>query len=215
MFGRQTSCAIGAIDYKTFPDPKEDLKLPADAGTQVAVLAGGCFWCTEGVFENMPGVIDVVSGYAGDTKEKADYEIVSSGTTNHAEATRVVYDPKKVTYGQILKAFFAIAHDPTQLNRQGPDIGRQYRSAIFYANDDQKRVAEAYIKQLNQAKVFDNPIVTTLEKLTEFYPAESYHQDFVRKNPMHPYILQQAMPKVEKAKKAAAEQKQPATQPAE
>jgi peptide-methionine (S)-S-oxide reductase len=215
MFGHRTTCAIGAVDYKTFPDPKEDLKVASDAGVQVAILAGGCFWCTEGVFENMPGVTDVISGYAGDTKDKADYEIVSSGRTNHAEAIRIVYDPKKVSYGQILKSFFAIAHDPTQLNRQGPDTGRQYRSAIFYANDDEKRVAEAYIKQLNDAKLFDKPIVTTLEKLTEFYPAEGYHQDFVRNNPSHPYILQQAMPKVEKAKKAAAEQPKPATQPAQ
>jgi peptide-methionine (S)-S-oxide reductase len=207
--------AQAAVDFKTFPDPKEDLKVAPDAGPQTVVLAGGCFWCTEGVFENTPGIVDVVSGYAGGTAETATYETVSTGTTGHAESVRIVYDPKKTSFGKILKVFFAIAHDPTTKDRQGPDTGHQYRSAIFYANDDQKRVAEAYIKQLNDAKVFPGPIVTTLEPLKGFYPAEQYHQDFVKNNPTYPYILQQALPKVEKARKAAEESmsKSPTSQP--
>ncbi|HVT88859.1 MAG TPA: peptide-methionine (S)-S-oxide reductase MsrA [Tepidisphaeraceae bacterium] len=203
-------CARASVDFKTFPEPKEDLKAPADAGNQVMVVAGGCFWCTEGVFENTPGVVDVVSGYAGGTKETADYETVSTGTTNHAEAIRIVYDPKKTSFGKLLKVFFSIAHDPTELNYQGPDHGRQYRSAVFFANDDQKRVTEMYIRQLNDAKIFGTPIVTTVEPLNGFYSAEAYHQDFVKNNPFHPYIMQQALPKVEKAKKAAAATSQPA-----
>ena len=212
MFGiSNASCARAAVDYKTFPDPKEDITLPPDAGAQTLVLAGGCFWCTEGVYDNTPGVTDVVSGYAGGTKDTANYETVSTGTTGHAEAVRIVYDPKQVSFGHLLKLFFSIAHDPTERDYQGPDHGHQYRSAIFYANDEQKRIAETYIKQLNDAKVFPAPIVTTLEPLKEFFPAEQYHQHFVQNNPLHPYILQQAMPKVEKAKKAAASATQPAT----
>jgi peptide-methionine (S)-S-oxide reductase len=209
---RSIACAANKVAYKDFPEPKEDLKIDPKAGEQTVVLAGGCFWCTEGVFEEMPGVKDVVSGYAGGTKDTADYETVSSGTTGHAEAIQIKYDPAKTSYGKLLKTFFSIAHDPTTLNAQGPDRGKQYRSAIFYANDDQKRVADAYIKQLNDAKIFDKPIVTTLEPLNGFYPAEGYHQDFFRHNPNHPYIRQQAAPKVEKAKEAAKEE-EAATQP--
>lgn len=193
-----------AVDYTKFPDPKEDLKRATNAGNQTLVLAGGCFWCTEGVFEAMPGVLDVVSGYAGGTAQTANYNIVSLGATDHAEAIRIIYDPKKTTFGKLLKTFFSIAHDPTQLNRQGPDVGRQYRSAIFFANEEERKVADAYIKQLTQAKVFGAPIVTTLEPLKEFFPAETYHQDFVRNNPSHPYIVQQAFPKLQKAKAANA-----------
>jgi len=192
------------VDYKNFPDPKDDLKFAPDAGPQTMVLAGGCFWCTEGVCELMPGITDVVSGYAGGSAKDANYDAVSTGTTGHAEAIKITYDPAKTSYGKILKQFFAIAHDPTQLNRQGPDRGTQYRSAIFYETEEQKRVAENYIKQLDEAKVFSEPIATKLEKLDKFYPAEEYHQDFVKRNPNHPYIQFQAMPKVEKAKKAAA-----------
>jgi peptide-methionine (S)-S-oxide reductase len=192
------------VDLKNFPDPKEDLKVAPDAGPQTMVLAGGCFWCTEGVCELAPGVSDVVSGYAGGSAKDANYEAVSTGTTGHAEAIKITYDPARTSYGKILKQFFSIAHDPTQLNYQGPDRGTQYRSAIFYETDEQKRVAEAYIKQLNDAHVFSAPIVTKLEKLDKFYPAEEYHQKFVQRNPNHPYIQYQAMPKVEKAKKAAA-----------
>lgn len=205
------ACAYGAVDYKTFPDPKEDIKTAPDAGPQTLVLAGGCFWCTEGVFENMPGVTNVISGYAGGTSETAKYDVVSSGRTDHAEAIKIVYDPTKTSYGKLLKAFFAIAHDPTQLNYQGPDHGKHYRSAIFFANDEQKRVAAAYIKQLDDAKIFGAKIVTTLEPLKGFYDAEEYHQDFVRRNPFQGYVVQQALPKVEKAKEAA---KSATTQPA-
>jgi peptide-methionine (S)-S-oxide reductase len=210
------ACQKGYADPQSFPAPKQDLVIAPDAGPQKVVLAGGCFWCTEGVFENTPGVLDVVSGYAGGTAETAKYNVVSGGATDHAEAIEITYDPSKTTYGELLKVFFSIAHDPTTLNRQGPDAGRQYRSAIFFANDDQKRVAEAYIRQLDEAKVFSSPIVTTLEPLTQFYPAEQYHQDFVRNNPNQGYVRQQALPKVEKAKKYAATfgGRAPATQPA-
>jgi peptide-methionine (S)-S-oxide reductase len=212
---RTVACAAGKVDYRNFPDPKEDLKIDPKAGEQKVVLAGGCFWCTEGVFEKMPGVTNVVSGYSGGSKENANYEAVCNGDTGHAEAIQITYDPAKTSYGKLLKAFFSIAHDPTELDYQGPDHGKQYRSAIFYASDDQKRVAEAYIKQLDDAKVFDSKIVTTLEPLKEFYPAENYHQNFFRLNPNHPYIRQQAAPKVEKAEKAAEIEKEKATtQPA-
>ena len=143
------------------------------------MLGGGCFWCTEAVFVKLDGVISVMSGYAGGTADTADYKAVCSGTTDHAEVIRVRFDSSRISFGQILKVFFAVAHDPTHLNRQGNDIGRQYRSAVFYADDDQRRVAEAYIRQLNDAKVFASPIVTTLEPLEQFFEAEDYHQNFV------------------------------------
>ncbi|HZS01840.1 MAG TPA: peptide-methionine (S)-S-oxide reductase MsrA [Chloroflexota bacterium] len=181
-----------------FPDPARDIDPSTVSGEQTAVLAGGCFWCVEAVFEPVQGVIDAVSGYAGGTKETADYQTVCSGMTDHAEAVRIRYDPQRITYGQILKLFFSIAHDPTQLNRQGNDMGRQYRSAIFYADDAQKEVAEAYIRQLDEAHVFDAPIVTTLEPLNGFYEAEDYHQDYAERNPWQPYIAYTAAPKVKK-----------------
>ena len=181
-----------------FPEPKTDI--PA-SGVQKVVLAGGCFWCTEAVFEHVAGVTKVISGYAGGEANDANYKAVSSGQTNHAEVIEVTFDSHKITFGQVLKIFFAVAHDPTQVNRQGPDWGRQYRSAIFYANDDQKRVAQAYIAQLNEAKVFAKPIATELAPLKAFYPAEAYHQDFVKNNPSHPYVVVNALPKVEKLKK--------------
>jgi peptide-methionine (S)-S-oxide reductase len=184
-----------------FPDPAVDIAAAPGSKFQSAVLAGGCFWCTEAVYEHLEGVKEVVAGYAGGTAETADYESVSSGLTDHAESIRIVFDPTKITYGQILKVFFSVAHDPTQLNRQGPDWGRQYRSAIFYADEQQKKVAEAYIAQLNAAKVFDKKIVTQVAPLKKFYPAEGYHQDFVRRNPRQPYVVVNALPKVEKLKK--------------
>jgi peptide-methionine (S)-S-oxide reductase len=184
-----------------FPDPIRDLPAPADGSPQIAVLAGGCFWCTEAVFEQVEGVLDVVAGYAGGDARTARYDLVSTGTTGHAEAVRITYDPRKISYGQLLKIFFAVAHDPTQLNRQGPDVGPQYRSAIFYASEEQRRVAEEYIRQLDQARVFPKPIVTRLEPLKGFYPAEEYHQDFARRNPSNPYILSQSAPKVRKLEK--------------
>lgn len=208
------ACNTSVADVGKFPDPAVNLAVPANAGLQKLVLAGGCFWCTEGVFEHLKGVTDVESGYAGGSKETANYDAVCGGDTGHAEAIRITYDPSKVSYGHLLKAFFSIAHDPTTLNRQGNDRGTQYRSAVFYASDEEKKVVEAYIKQLSDAKVFDAPIVTTLEPLKEFYPAELYHQDFVRLNPTHPYIVSQALKKVAKAKEFPAGPVAPATQPA-
>jgi peptide-methionine (S)-S-oxide reductase len=183
----------------SFPDPAVDVK--AATGKQTAVLAGGCFWCTEAVFELVDGVNDVISGYSGGTKETAKYDIVSTGRTGHAEAIFITYDPAKTSYGQLLKIFFSVAHDPTTLNRQGPDTGTQYRSAIFYANEEQKRVAEAYIKQLNDAHVFRNPIVTQVVPLDKFYTAEAYHQNYAVQNRSNPYIVNISDPKVEKLKK--------------
>jgi peptide-methionine (S)-S-oxide reductase len=193
------SFGAGAARGAAFPDPAIDVK--AASGPQTAVLAGGCFWCTEAVFEIIEGVEDVISGYAGGTKETAKYDIVSTGRTGHAEGVLITHDPTRMSYGQLLKIFFSVAHDPTTLNRQGPDVGPQYRSAIFYANDEQKRVAEAYIKQLNEAKVFRSPIVTQVAPLEKFYTAERYHQDYAARNRSNPYIVNVSDPKVEKLKK--------------
>jgi peptide-methionine (S)-S-oxide reductase len=182
-----------------FPNPAIDVN-PV-AGKQTAVLAGGCFWCMEAVFKIMDGVDEVVSGYSGGTKETAKYDIVSTGRTGHAEAILITYDPAKTSYGQLLKIFFSVAHDPTTLNRQGPDTGAQYRSAIFYVNAEQKRVAEAYIKQIGDAHVLHNPIVTQVVPLDKFYTAESYHQNYAALNRSNPYIVSVSDPKVEKLKK--------------
>ncbi len=182
-----------------FPEPAIEMK-PV-SGKQTAVFAGGCFWCTEAVFEIMDGVEDVVSGYAGGTKETAKYDIVSTGRTAHAEAVLITYDPAKTTYGQLLKIFFSVAHDPTTLNRQGPDFGPQYRSAVFYINEEQKRVTEAYIQQINEAKVLKSAIVTQVAPLEKFYTAEGYHQDYAVQNRANPYIVNVSDPKVEKLKK--------------
>jgi len=189
---------MARVSPEDFPDPVVDAPLADKAGQSRAVLAGGCFWCVEAVYKNLEGVSSVKSGYAGGTADTADYETVSSGTTDHAEAVEVAYDPSRITFGQILKVFFAIAHDPTQLNRQGPDTGRQYRSAIFYADGEQRRVAEAYIDQLNKAHVFDQPIVTEVVPLEAFFQAETYHQDYAARNPLNPYIVFNAQPKVRK-----------------
>jgi len=183
-----------------FPEPAVDVKLAAAKGKATAVLAGGCFWCTEAVFEVMDGVEDVISGYSGGTKESAKYDVVSSGRTSHAEAILITYDPSKVTYGQLLKIFFAVAHDPTTLNRQGNDIGPQYRSAIFYTDEEQKKIAQAYIAQVDAAKVLKNPIVTQLVPLDKFYTAEGYHQDYSANNKTG-YVVAVSDPKVEKLKK--------------
>lgn len=182
-----------------FPDPEIDIGVDAGA-RQSAVLAGGCFWCVETVFRQLDGVLDVVSGYAGDSAETASYETVCSGTTNHAEVVRVDFDATKISYGQLLKVFFSVAHDPTHLNRQGNDRGRQYRSAVFYENDAQQQVAERYIRKLEVAKAFNAPIVTTLEPLEEFHQAEAYHQDYAARNPGQPYIQAVALPKREKVR---------------
>ena len=188
-----------AADNGAFPDPAVDVK-PAP-GEQTAVLAGGCFWCVEAVFELVEGVEDVISGYADGTKETAKYDIVSTGRTGHAESVLITYDPARISYGQLLKIFFSVAHDPTTLNRQGADVGTQYRSAIFYASEDQKRVAEAYIKQINDAHVLHHPIVTQVVPLDKLYTAESYHQHYAAHNPSNPYIVAVSDPKVEKLKK--------------
>ena len=193
--------AEAAEKAKSFPNPAVDATAEKQAKTAKMVLAGGCFWCTEAVFERLQGVKSVVSGYAGDSAEKADYKKVSAGSTNHAEAIEITYDPSQISFGQILKVFFSVAHDPTQLNKQGPDWGKQYRSAIFYANEEQRSVAEAYIRQIDAAQIFGKKIATTLEKLDKFYPAESYHQDFVKHNPNQGYVVANALPKLEKLKK--------------
>lgn len=190
-----------------FPDPPQDI-VPerGDARSeQTAVLAGGCFWCVEAVFKELDGVLDVRSGYAGDGADTADYESVCSGTTDHAEVVLVRFDPERTSYGQILKVFFSVAHDPTQLNRQGNDVGRQYRSAVFYADDAQKAVAQAYIRHLNESGAFSAPVVTRLEPLAEFYEAEAYHQDFCERNPFQPYVRHAALPKLEKLRKQFAD----------
>src|SRR5215470_7488861 len=197
--------ALGTLGLAAadFPDPALDNKRLD--GPQTAVLAGGCFWCVEAVFQQIDGVEKVVSGYSGGDAASAHYEIVSTGTTGHAESVQVTFDPHKISYGQILKVFFDVAHDPTQLNRQGPDVGPQYRSVVFYGNAEQKRIAEAYIKQLNDAKVFRAPIVTQVVALKAFYPAEEHHQNFCNRNPRNPYVVGVAMPKVEKTKQKLSE----------
>jgi peptide-methionine (S)-S-oxide reductase len=187
------------ISPEEFPDPAIDAT--ASATEQIAVLAGGCFWCVEVVYAEVDGVLSVTSGYAGGTAETADYQTVCSGMTDHAEAVQGRFDPSRISYGQILKLFFSIAHDPTQLNRQGADVGSQYRSEIFYVDEEQKRIAEAYIEQLNQAGVFTGPIVTRLQPLEAFYEAEDYHQGYAARNPAQPYIAAVAMPKVQKLRK--------------
>ncbi|HSL22550.1 MAG TPA: peptide-methionine (S)-S-oxide reductase MsrA [Vicinamibacterales bacterium] len=182
-----------------FPDPLVDIPAASEPGGEAtAVLAGGCFWCVEAVYLQLDGVRKVVSGYAGGTAETANYEAVCTGRTNHAEAVRIHYDPARITYGQLLKVFFWIAHDPTHLNRQGNDVGRQYRSAIFYADERQKEVAEGYIRQLDAARTFPAPVATTLEPLDAFYEAEAYHQNYAARNPAQPYVAFVAAPKVEK-----------------
>jgi peptide-methionine (S)-S-oxide reductase len=188
------------VSPEKFPDPVVDTPL-APGPEAVAILAGGCFWCVEAVYKQLDGVASVTSGYAGGTANTADYQTVSSGRTDHAEAVEVRFDPGRVSYGQLLKVFFSIAHDPTQRDRQGPDVGRQYRSVIFPVDDEQRRVAQAYIAQLDTAHVFDAPIVTEVARLDRFYEAEPYHQDYAERNPMNPYILFNARPKVAKVRK--------------
>jgi peptide-methionine (S)-S-oxide reductase len=168
----------------------------AQATSEVAVLAGGCFWGVQGVFQHVEGVTSAVSGYAGGAKDTARYELVGSGSTGHAEAVRITYDPRKISYGRLLQIYFSVAHNPTELNRQGPDVGTQYRSAVFPTSVEQARVANAYIAQLNQAHAFKAAIVTRIEPDKSFYPAEAYHQDFLTRNPRHPYIVFNDLPKI-------------------
>lgn len=180
----------------TLPDPKLDVPATAASGNQVAVFAGGCFWGVEAVFEHVRGVKSATSGYAGGNALTAHYSIVATGRTGHAESVKVIYDPTQVSYGQLLKVFFSVAHDPTQLNRQAPDVGTQYRSGIFAASKAQQQVAVAYIRQLDAAKVFASPIVTLVEPLDGFHPAEAEHQDFLRLHPRDPYIVYNDAPKL-------------------
>jgi peptide-methionine (S)-S-oxide reductase len=184
------------IDPWTFPDP--ELDPPEEGHDARIVLGGGCFWCTEAVYRELDGVLAVRPGYAGGSEATADYRTVCSGRTDHAEVIEVAYDPARITLGRILRLFFAIAHDPTQKDRQGADVGRQYRSVIFYGNERQKQVAEAYIAQIETARLFDAPIQTELEPLETFYEAEDYHHDYAARNPSQPYIRMVAQPKVEK-----------------
>lgn len=184
-----------------FPEPAVDIPASSVHGKQVAVVAGGCFWGVEGVFERVKGVTDVVSGFSGGEKATAHYERVSEGDTGHAESVKITYDPEKISYGQLLMVYFSVVHDPTELNRQGPDTGTQYRSAIFYLNDDQKRVAKAYIHQLDEAHVYSRPIVTQVAPFKGFYAAEAYHQHFLDRNPDYPYIVYNDLPKIAALKK--------------
>src|SRR6267154_3126808 len=216
-FSRLSLCAaIGALaitalqiaplraaeDAVIVPAPAADAQ--ASDGIQTAVIAGGCFWGVQGVFQHTSGIVNAVSGYAGGSKATPDYNIVSTGTTGHAESVQIKYDPKKISYGKILQIFFSVVHDPTQLNRQGPDSGTQYRSAIFTTSDEQKKVTDAYIAQLNAAKVYRKPIVTKVAPLEAFYPAEAYHQDYLTLHPTQPYIAYNDIPKVENLKKIFA-----------
>src|SRR4030081_1082290 len=218
-FSRLSHCAaaIGALAILAFavspsraaedaviiPAPAMDAQ--ASNGIQTAVIAGGCFWGVQGVFQHTAGVLNAVSGYSGGSKMTANYNMIGTGTTGHAESVEIKYDPKKISYGKILQIFFSVAHDPTQLNRQGPASGTQYRSAIFTTSDEQKKVAEAYIAQLNAAKVYKKPIVTKVGPLEGFYPAEAYHQDYLTLHPTQPYIAYNDIPKVENLKKILAE----------
>jgi peptide-methionine (S)-S-oxide reductase len=180
------------------PAPRVDAPRATSAGRQTAVISGGCFWGIQAVFQHVKGVVSATSGYSGGSAKTADYEVVSTGETGHAESVQIVYDPAQITYGELLRVFFSVAHDPTQLNRQGPDQGTQYRSSIFYGNDEQKRIAEAYIAQLDAAKIFPRPIVTKVVPLEAFYPAEAYHQNYATLHSNQPYIVFNDAPKVER-----------------
>ncbi len=205
LFALVTRLAQAAEPAVAIPPPTLDASVPADGGLQTVVLAGGCFWGVQAVYEHTKGVTQAVSGYAGGQKDTAHYQMVSTGRTGHAESVSVTFDPRQISYGKILQIYFSVAHNPTELNYQGPDEGTQYRSAIFYANDEQKRIATAYIAQLGQAHAFDAPIVTKLELLSGFYPAEDYHQDFAVTHPSYPYIVFNDLPKVENLKSMFAD----------
>ena len=194
------STSAAAEEAIVIPAPAVDVQ-PGPRSTEVAVLAGGCFWGVQGVFQHVDGVTRAVSGYAGGEADKANYEMVGQGTTGHAESVEITFDPSKISYGKILQIYFSVAHDPTQFNYQGPDIGPQYRSAIFPTSEEQARVAKAYISQLDLAHVYGDTIVTTIEPGRTFYPAEDYHQDFLTLNPTYPYIVINDLPKVENLKR--------------
>jgi peptide-methionine (S)-S-oxide reductase len=192
--------ASGVAAASPLPAPAIDIPATSVKGPQTAVFAGGCFWGVEAVFRHVKGVTKAVSGYSGGGPKTADYEMVSTGMTGHAESVQVTYDPAQVSYGELLRIFFSVAHDPTQLNHQGPDYGTQYRSVIFVTNDEQKRVAQAYIDQLGQAKAFSEPIVTQVAPLPAFYPAEAYHQNYLALHPTQPYIVVHDLPKLAQLK---------------
>src|SRR5437588_953044 len=194
LLSTMLACSAATATAIAIPDPTLDAPLAATKGEQTAVFAGGCFWGIQAVFQHVKGVKSATAGYSGGAAQTAHYEMVSTGETGHAESVQVIYDPSQVTYGQLLKVFFSVAHDPTELNRQGPDTGTQYRSAIFYMSEDQKRVAEAYIRQLEDAKVFSRPIVTQVVPFHGFYAAENYHQHFLDRNPDNPYIRYNDLP---------------------
>jgi peptide-methionine (S)-S-oxide reductase len=195
------AAAAFASPNPPIPPPSTDLPLAAQPGRETAVFAGGCFWGVQSVFQRVKGVLATTAGYSGGSAKTATYKQVITETTGHAESVEVVYDPSRITYGQLLRIYFSVAHDPTQLNRQGPDVGTSYRSAIFYTNEDQKRLAEAYIAQLDQQKVFHKPIVTQVTPLKAFYRAEDYHQDYAYYNPDNPYIQVCDLPKISALKK--------------
>ena len=203
------SCSTSHAAPADFPDPPaeqaEGVERVNDDGDAVAVLAGGCFWCTEAVFERLEGVKAVVSGYAGGAAGDANYQAVSGGLTEHAEAIEITYDPATIRFVDLLHVFFSVAHDPTQKDRQGPDVGPQYRSAVFYANDAQKAAAEAYIAEIDRSDAYGKPIATTLEPLNNFHEAEAYHQDYSANNPSNPYVRSVGQPKVDKLEKAFPE----------
>ena len=192
---------LAAESAHSVPPPALDTPANPQATSEVAILAGGCFWGVQGVFQHVQGVTSAVSGYAGGAADTAHYEMVGTNTTGHAESVRITFDPRRISYGQMLQIYFSVAHNPTELNRQGPDVGSQYRSAIFPTNPQQMRIAEAYIVQLNQAHVFDGAIVTKTEPGRDFYPAEDYHQDFLTRNPNYPYIVVNDLPKIEALKR--------------
>lgn len=196
-----TTCSVPGltIPRSRFPAPEHDLP-STGAGLATAVFAGGCFWCVEAVFLALDGVQGVVSGYAGGDADSANYDAVCTGRTGHAEAVEIQYDPAVISYGELLRVFFSVAHDPTQLNRQGNDRGPQYRSAIFFSSPEEKRVAEDYIRLIDEAGVYPDPVATTLEPLERFYPAEDYHQNFAGKHPQQPYIMAVAAPKLRKVR---------------
>jgi peptide-methionine (S)-S-oxide reductase len=203
--GACSTTRVSAGSPGPIPNPAVDAALATTKGEQTAVLAGGCFWGVDAVFKHVKGVTHVESGYAGGSADTAQYETVSSGQTGHAESVQITYDPSQITYGQLLKVFFAVAHDPTELNRQGPDTGTQYRSAIFYANEEQKRIAEKYIAQLDAAKVFSSKIATQVAPLKTFIEAESYHQNYLATHPDDPYIVYNDLPKLDHLRKQLPE----------
>jgi len=199
------ACSRADAAAVAIPNPKVDAPLATQKGEQFAVFAGGCFWGVEAVFDNVKGVSIAESGYAGGSADTAEYYTVSSGSTGHAESVRIKYDPSQITYGQLLKVFFAVAHDPTELNRQGPDVGTQYRSAIFYVDEEQRKIAESYIRQLDEAKVFSARIATQVAPLKAFYEAEAYHQNYLVNHPNEPYIVYNDAPKLVNLRKVLPE----------